>query len=204
MLSYLDTIIFPDECVILESSARQLVYPIFKNGSSFLRSNCTVIAPEKIRPLTEVVVFVRDPYDRFVSGVQTFVSHNSDLHEVTVLKLIEQYLFLNRHFCLQFHWIANLCRHLNVAMTLKPLSSLSEVIGVHNIENKQQVSPAIYDHFLKHSKLHFYLQMDKVLTEDLLDQTVYMTDILRKIQHRFPEVYDEIIQRSKNICGVLG
>ena len=100
MLGYIDPIIFPDECEVLEVAPGRYVYNIFKNGSSSLRkSGFRQLSLDEVAALDTVEVFIRDPYERYVSGVQTYLSQ-LDLAQdrATVLSMIDQFLFLNRHF----------------------------------------------------------------------------------------------------------
>ena len=69
MFSYIDPLLFPDEIDVLEISENRHILPIFKNGSSSLyRMNFKKV--QNFQDLKEVEVLVRDPYERFVSGVK--------------------------------------------------------------------------------------------------------------------------------------
>jgi hypothetical protein len=61
----------------------------------------------------------------------------------------------------------------------------------------------IDDYFKHNDKLHFYLSIDKVLTESLIGFTVEFKDIVKLIKIRHPDVYVELIKRSKDLCSVL-
>ena len=95
MLSYLDPILFPDQIEILEVSPGRYVYPIYKNGSSTLNSiGVRRLNYFEIRELRTVEVFVRDPFERYVSGVQTYLQFNPELNRDTILKIINECLYL--------------------------------------------------------------------------------------------------------------
>lgn len=202
MLSQIDNIIFPDRCDVLEVAAQRYVYPIYKNGSSSLgNSGFKQSSACDLLPATVVDVFVREPYDRFLSGVQTFLRYNRHLDRATSLHYISHYLFLNTHFCPQFHWLVNLQRYSNVSMRLLPIEQLSEITEIR--DNVHCRDPKVAEYFANNQKVQFYLQLDKVLTEDLVGQTVTMKQILETIKSRFPELYQEVIQRSRDLCTVL-
>jgi hypothetical protein len=203
MLSYLDPVIFPDECVVLEVSPNRYVYPIFKNGSSSLTNTpgVIVLGNDKIKDLDLIEVFVRNPFERYISGVQTYLKHNSEYHLDTTLKIINEYLFLNRHFSLQFHWLVNLQRYTKAKLHLLPIDELQSTTNLfYNVQKQQQW---LVDYFQPNSKLWYYLQLDKVLTEYFIGQTVQFQDILDHIQISYPDLYKEVIQRSRNLCAVL-
>lgn len=203
MLSQLDNIIFPDRCDVLEIvPSQRYVYPIFKNGSSSLYAdNYRIVPEEELKNIPVIDIYVRNSYERFISGVQTFLMQNPEADEKTLLAIIGSYLFLNRHFCPQFHWLVNLHRFTDAKIRINSVSSLNEITNQHS--NKQIKRQAIDDYFKNHEKLHFYLSIDKVLTELLVGFTVEFKDIVKLIKIRHPDVYIELIQRSKDLCTVL-
>lgn len=203
MLSQLDNIIFPDRCDVLEIvPSQRYVYPIFKNGSSSLYAdNYRIVPEEELKNIPVIDIYVRNSYERFISGVQTFLMQNPEADEKTLLAIIGSYLFLNRHFCPQFHWLVNLHRFTDAKIRINSVSSLNEITNQHS--NKQIKRQAIDDYFKNHEKLHFYLSIDKVLTELLVGFTVEFKDIVKLIKIRHPDVYVEVIQRSKDLCTVL-
>jgi hypothetical protein len=121
MFSHLDDIIFPDSCEVIQVASQQFVYPIFKNGSSSLINSIDekdwhIIDINCISSISSpITVFLRNPRDRFISGVNTYVQHmiktNPNLDSQTILFFVDQYYFLNRHFCPQFFWLINLARY---------------------------------------------------------------------------------------------
>ena len=200
MLSILDPIIFPDDCLILKSQDHY-IYPIFKNGSSSLKqSGYTVVSPDEYADISEVTVFVREPFERYLSGVNTFVQHNPAYHQETLVHIINENLFLDRHFCLQFHWLVNLQRFTQAPVKLTPVSELNYVTDLHNNKSKNKSFREVFEN---HAELYFYLALDKVLFYDLIGQTVDFKQILTTLKQNYPDTYTEVIERSKQICSVL-
>jgi len=210
MLSQLDNIIFPDRCDVLEIiPSQRYIYPIYKNGSSSLyNSGYRLVDHDELKNIPVVDIYVRDPYDRFVSGVNTFLRHNINLDSNTALHFITNYLFLNNHFCPQFYWLLNLQRFTDAKIKINPIGSLSEItsINMNPIDSLPELNEKhdLIDENQNIDKIHFYLSLDKVLTEDLLGKTVPFKLIVKTIKHRYPNVYKEIIQRSIDLCNVLG
>lgn len=205
MLSYLDPIIFPDRCELLEIvPSQRYVFPIYKNGSSSLQESGFRTVTD-ISNIAIVDVFVRDSYSRFLSGVHSYLEYslNEDtkLDRYTALKFINEYLFLNRHYVPQFHWLLNLQRFNRGQIRLLPMSDINTITNQH--WHNRTVDPELHEFFKDNSRLHFYLSIDKVLTEVLLGQTVTFGKIVETIKQRYPEVYREIIQYSIKICGAL-
>jgi hypothetical protein len=203
MLGYLDPILFPDEILVIEITKDRYIYPIYKNGSSSLFETATsILNTDAIKKLDRIEVFLRDPFERYVSGVQTYLRLNPHLERATALSMIDEYLFLNRHFTLQFHWLMNLQRFNSTAsLTLRPMSELNDATTL--TWNALTRDETLIDYFKGNQKLWFYLQLDKILTEDFRGMTVKFTDILRRIKNDYPLLYEETIQRAQHLCGVL-
>jgi hypothetical protein len=203
MLSYLDPILFPDDCKILQVSREQFVYPIFKNGSSSLRKSGYASVPaDDFKDLKVVEVFLRDPFERYVGGVQTYLSHLDHNYDPdTVIAMIDQHLFLNRHFCLQFHWLVNLARHTPAMIKIRPIAEMNQI--TNRCSNTMIYDEKLSNKFHNHQKLQFYLELDRTIINKFMGTTVRFQDIVSHIQTERPELYLEVIQRSKNICSVL-
>ena len=205
MLSYLDPIVFPNRCEILEIvPSQRFVFPIFKNGSSSLyKTYKNLVTQDRIANLTEVDVFVRDPYERFLSGTQTYLDNlilsNPKIDRYTALQFVNEYMFLNRHCVPQFHWLVNLARFSSARIRLLPLVDLTTLTQLRLNSNKHAIDADVIK-LLDNPKIQFYLGLDKVLTETLIGQTVTFREIVNSVD---PILYKEIIEYSKNICSVL-
>ena len=202
MLSYLDPILFPDQYKIYELMPNQFVYPIYKNASTTISKIAIRDVPYYQHADIKVVeVYLREPFERYVSGVQTYLNHRNDIDRETALKLIEEFLFLNSHFSLQFHWILNLARHMDAWMYFRHIDELKDTTSqVWNVLSKDQT---LLDRFNDNRKLHYYLMLDKIVYEEFMGKTVTLRQVCEYIKLKHPYIYKEIIQRSKNLCGVL-
>jgi len=204
MLSQLDNIIFPDRCEVLEIvPSQKYIYPIFKNASSSLmNSGFSIVDQDNLIEIKTIEVLVRNPFERFISGVQTYLDKlDPELDRKTALYYIENHLFLNRHFAPQFYWLVNLRRYSHAALSIKPLHYVETI--TNEARNKSIVDDELVEYFENNDKVLFYLDVDKVLVNNLLGKTVEFTDIVDTIKQEFPEVHREVIQRSINLCNVL-
>jgi hypothetical protein len=204
MLSYLDPIIFPDQCVVYEIDINRYVYPIFKNGSSSLAAKgYRQLSHEEIRKLSTIEVYIRDPYDRYVSGVQTYLNHlGPEYDRATVLKMISEFLFLNRHFALQFHWLANLARFTDAWLRFRPMEELQT--ATEHTFNIISRDPALTEYFKDNDKLHYYLELDKILFEWYMGECVSFPSIVARVRGHHYDLYKEVIERNIRLCTVLG
>jgi hypothetical protein len=202
MLTFLDPILFPDQCQILEVGPDRYVYPIFKNGSSsLLAANPRALNYFEMRELRTVEVFLREPFERYISGVQTYLRQNTHLDRATALTMIDEYLFLNSHFSLQFHWIVNLQKFTDAWMYFRPIEELHTATEhTWNVLARDEV---LVDYFGNNQKLKYYLQLDKILYEDFMGKTVPLKQIIRFIRDNHNTLYNEVIDRSIQICNAL-
>lgn len=204
MFGRLGQILFPDEVEVLEIiPQRQYVYPIFKNGSTSLhKSSYLAVNNQELKNLTNIEVFVRNPHDRFLSGVQTYISQlGAECDSQTVLALISQNLYLNRHFCPQLYWILNLSRFTSAKLTIKPFEELSLITG--HIANQSIPNPKIAEFFKKNSKILFFNEIDEVLTVNLIGKTVTIEEILYTLKENYTELYNDTFKTAKEILNVL-
>jgi hypothetical protein len=204
MLSQIDTILFPDECVVLDVGNGRYVYPIFKNGSTSLNlSNFKsfYMHSEQMRNVEIIDVFIREPIGRYISGVNTYLTNNG-MDFLTSRNFIKQFLFLDRHFAPQFFWLLNLQRYTKAKMRLLSMSEISKITPLYENTSNDIKLPGVAN-LGNDSKIQFYLQLDNVLAYDLLGHTVTFKQIVQTIKHRYPEVYKEVIQRSIDLCNVL-
>ena len=91
------------------------VYPIFKNGRSSITEyqrlkKYKCVQDEQIKKITEnIVIFLRDPKDRFVSGVHTYLNiFNDSKIDKNILKKIEDCTIVDKHFTPQILWLLHL------------------------------------------------------------------------------------------------
>ena len=123
MLTDLDALLFPDHCEVVEIPPHnRRIYLIQKNGSSSVRLEAehqgwTILRNTELQDLDFVDVYLREPKDRYLSGISTFVTYilrdEKDLDQHTCDVLASRYFCLNRHYLPQWHWLVNLARFVN-------------------------------------------------------------------------------------------
>jgi hypothetical protein len=203
MFAYIDPILFPDQLKVYELTPGQYVYPIHKNASSTIgKVAIRELNYFEIRELNTIDIYLRDPFERYVSGVQTYLRHHPELDRETALRFIEEFLFLNNHFSLQFHWVVNLSRMTDAWLHFRHVDELNSV--THEVWNALTRDQTLVDRFQTHNKLHYYLQLDKILYEEFMGKTVPIRAISKHIKSKHEYLYREIIERSQELCNVLG
>jgi hypothetical protein len=215
MFSEIDKTIFPDSCEVLEIIPSQLfVYPIFKNGSSSLfRSaipfNWRTLNQDNIHQIQEpITVFLRNPRERFISGVNTFLQHclrdHPDLDTKTILFFVQKYLFLNRHYAPQFFWLINLSRYTKTSLKFCSIDNISSLTSLHS---RPEIEPQT-EEFLTSIKnfpwqqLELYFLLDQLLI-DRIGQEISFGDLIIDIKKNHRYLYDLIFAHCHNIIDVL-
>jgi len=205
MLSRIDDIIFPDRCEVIEIEASQrYIYSIFKNGSSSLNEyaqaqKCKILFNEQIRKLTDINIIIRNPQERFISGLNTYVYNtmrdNPKLDLDTVIYFAETYLFLNRHYAPQFSWLVNLTRYIgkNTKLHLLGMDSLKEFTPLHTKPNSSQLlSVEVIDRLNNNVHNEMYLRIDNLLLK-LIGQVMTFDQILKYLKEQDPKACEHVL-----------
>lgn len=215
MFTELDSVIFPDSCEVIEIVPSQhYVYPIFKNGSSSLRQTQELtgwnsLYNNEITKITcPITVYLRDPRDRFISGVNTFIQHChrdfNDLDTNTILHFVKTYLFLNRHYTPQLFWLINLARYSTAPLVLQNFVSIDQIV---NMNNRAGIAPPTADLLDKikdfpWQKFELYFFMDQLLM-DRIGQTITFQQLITEIKQQHGNLYNLFFQKSLALINVL-
>lgn len=210
MLSHLDFIIFPDRCEVIKLPSQRYFYPIFKNGSSSVteqakQSKWKIYFNEQIKKISDIDVVIRDPQQRFVSGINSFVVQtmhvNPELDRSTVIWFAKKYLHINRHYCMQFSWLLNLARYLDP----------SAKIHLHGLDYVKQITNRVSNPWgskdqnlttellsLPHQEM--YNRVDQVLL-NAVGQSMTFCEIITMLQTQDPLAYQQVIVKAQNIIN---
>jgi hypothetical protein len=214
MFSEIDKTIFTDSCEVI-STSQLFVYPIFKNGKSSLydamaAQSWSVIRDIDIALIREpITVFVREPRTRFISGVNTYIQHlQRDVANVdvsTALWFVNQYLFLNRHYCPQFYWLINLARWAgrDVMLDLRPMKRLNELTDINNDAGVAPLTPELdlaIQGFDWH-QIELYLLLDEIIMAHVGRQITFR-QLLQAVYRQHRELYDLIFARTHRIVSL--
>jgi len=202
MFARIDQTLFPKECVVLEIVPHtHYVLPIFKNGSSSLvKQGYRQVNAQELWNIPVIDVFVRDPHERFLSGVQTYLTKVPELDSETVLYFVKHFLYLDRHFCPQVYWLLNACRYTAARFHIRPWEQLNTVTEFK--ENQSVTDPALQDLFAE-TRIKFFNEIDEALTVNLINQTVSMQDIVSVIKNNYADLYQETFSTAEEIVDAL-
>jgi hypothetical protein len=216
MFSEVDSIIFPDSCEVIQVASQQFVYPIFKCGRSSLtwkmESRGWTFVPEQEinKIITPIRIFLRDPRERFLSGINTYLQHleaeGNDLDQHTVLYFVNRYLFLNRHYAPQFFWLLNLARFTRPD-TLVTFSPMTEIDQLTHFNSRAGVEPLTDEleqkiNSFNWTAVELYHALDQILI-DHIGKTITIHELLTHVQDKHSNLYNLVFKKSLNITNVL-
>jgi hypothetical protein len=214
MFSEIDSIIFPDGCEVIKVTSQHYVFPIFKCGRSSLTESMadkgwTFVPPEDIKSISSpITVFLRDPRERFISGVNTFVQHlqGDHLDTHTVLYFVNRYLFLNRHYAPQFFWLLNLYRHVgpDACVTFRSINDISQFTDVHSHADVEPITSELRNHMQSFdwSKIELYFYLDQILL-DHMNKTTRISELLEHVKTDHAQLYNLMFKQTLSLANVL-
>jgi hypothetical protein len=207
MLTEIDSILFSEDCEVVEIPLHnQFIYLIQKNGSASLRlfqekHNLALLVNEQIHQLDFVDVYIRDPEDRYVSGVNTYLQHlirdHPELDQSTAFWFAKQYKFLNRHYVPQFHWLLNLSRYLRPDTKIR-IRDFKDFHAIPDENNRARVTPSNAEFRQKllsnNTGLELWLFLDQILL-DLAGAEMTWPEILDHYRTSRTATFDLVCQQ---------
>lgn len=165
------------------------VFPIFKNGNSSIEhyakeKNCRRLFKEQCKRAKSVTVFLRNPAERFISGVHSFIEFerrkNKKLDYDTMLYAIENYGVENEHFLPQYFWLEKLHEYYKGELIIKSIEDLYSLIPNRNApaipkitkEQKNKISKIQYDD----------LKYDNFLFTSCIGLKININNLLKKVK----------------------
>jgi len=208
MRTALNTELFPD-CEVVEMPLHnQWIYSIQKNGSSSLRiqqsrDNLAMFVNEKINDLDFVDVYIREPRDRYINGINTYLQFlkrdHPELDYKTAFWFARRYKFLNTHYLPQFYWIANLSRYLHSDAKIR-FRNFQDFGKVARINAKPTGVTAPSEDFIEtlfkdDVNIEFWLFLDQILW-DLCGQELSWQQLLNHYQDCHPNIIKNVLPKT--------
>lgn len=121
------------DCKVIVFDKDLSIYPISKNGSSSLQSYAKdkaliTLKNEQIKDVDRINVYLRNPIERFVSGVYTYCYLEEISVSAEILHKIERGQIVNNHFAPQYFWLLSLKRFFNGDVVIRPNTELFDLI----------------------------------------------------------------------------
>ena len=160
------------DCTVMDIGPHT-VYPIFRVGFTTLSRVCErKYVNEQIAKCQHIDVMIRDPEDRFVSGVNEYCRQNN-LNVKETWKLVEQDKLVDRHFAPQYLWLLHLYKFYKGAVTIRPFKYIENITSVHTHKSKTKTKIPLCMPFI---------EVDQKLMK-YVNQTVALIDIIKRYKH---------------------
>jgi hypothetical protein len=170
------------------------VYPIkdknilamFKNGRSSINqyaidNNIRPVNPKKLDTIT---IYMREPKERFIKGVHTFVQlcqmEDSNVDYDTALYFIRNHKVQNEHFIQQMQWIQSLSRQFRGTVVLEPVENLLDLIPNRDAPLLPKITK---DERERIKKIDFDLRADYYLYNNKLNTNSNILDLCKEVNH---------------------
>jgi len=128
---------------------------------------------DEIHKCKDIVVFLRKPADRFVSGLNEYCRQNNvDLTQTW--KLVEQGKFIDRHFSPQWIWLLHLSKFHKGKVSLKSVKDLITYCKVHLHQSKNNDTDV--------TLLDDFVQADQELMK-YVGQTIDLETLVKKCKN---------------------
>lgn len=187
------TNILTADCEVIQLKDDQFVYPIFKNGRSSLmayawKNKLKILKNKEISDCKKITIFLRSPKDRFASGVHTFFYlTNSQCIDENVLKKIESFDIIDRHFVPQYLWLLHLHKYFHGTVRLEPVLELLNLIPnregpwTDNPNPWKAITQKDKDKILsiKHKK---YIEVDNKIIKKYMNQSVELKKLMKEFK----------------------
>jgi hypothetical protein len=183
------------DCEVIEMEDGMAVYPIFKNGRSSIHQYALAHGLKKyynhdISKLKNIVLYMREPEERFVSGVYTYLYYkNSQKVDEKILSQIENFKVIDQHFAPQYIWLLHLYKYYNGLVDIRPVSEAYNLVPVRggpwDGELKGPWKPLSDDDKVKISKIKHsaYVDVDKKIIKKYIGKKVDLKQIIKEFKN---------------------
>ncbi len=161
------------DCTVIDIGPHT-IYPIFKNGSSSLMSIADKTYTNKqIANCNNINILLRDPEERFVSGINEYCKQNN-LDVKDTWELVYDDKIINRHFAPQWLWLFHLYKFYRGKVILKPFETINDYCKVHKNKEEKQTDVALIKQFV---------EADYELIENHLNEPILLEKLIKKYKN---------------------
>ena len=168
-----------------------ITFPIYKNGKTSLyeyaeEHQCEIFKNKELAKLNHIIVYLRNPKERFISGVHTYLEfENLGSQEDTVLKQIEEMTICDRHFVPQFIWLIHLSKYFKGTVRIDSVSEL--YLAIPN-RGKPPIPEITYKRRQKIKKINSkkYTDIDEKIIEKYMCRSVELETLIKEFYNVLP------------------
>ena len=161
------------DCIVIDIGSHT-IYPIFKNGSTSLMGIADkVYINKQIANCNNINILLRDPEERFVSGINEYCKQNN-LDVKDTWELVYDDKIINRHFAPQLLWLFHLYKFYRGKVILKPFETINDYCKVHMNKEGKKTDVALIKQFV---------EVDYELIENYLNKPILLEKLIRKYKN---------------------
>ena len=167
--------LFNTDCIVVDVGPHT-VYPIFRVGQSTLMSVYdTKYVNLEIHHCNHIDIMIREPEERFVSGVNEYCrQQNLDVNETW--KLVNEGKVHDRHFTPQYIWLMHLYKFYKGFVTIRPFKHIGNITDVHLHKSKVKIDLPVCEPFV---------EVDRHLTK-YYNETVNIGYLIKRYRNVLP------------------
>ncbi len=155
------------DCLVVDVGDHT-VYPIYRVGFTSLVYDTTCFYYNRnIELCDNITVLVRDPAERFVSGVNEVCRQNK-LDVYDTWNLIAKDQFIDRHFTPQYIWLMHLYRFYKGNVKLKPFKYIKKITKIHERKDEEKITVPLLQKYIDID----YKLMDMIGTDMMLGNLI--------------------------------
>lgn len=178
-----------DDCTVVSLHEACHVFPIFKNGNSSImemahRNDLTLHVNDEISDLDLINVYLRDPKQRFISGVNTFASFGQRPVD-DLMRDIQSYRVYDKHFIPQYLWLMHLFKHYKGQVNLLPVSELRTTVPLDYKPNTEDHKDRIRD-IMDRDNFDGYITVDEKMINNFMNRTVNLQELIERHRNDLP------------------
>jgi len=179
--------LFTTDCCVILLEDNSAVYPIFKNGQTSLfyyarEKKLKILKNKQLQHIKKIKVFLRDPLQRFVSGVHTVIELEKINNIDVFFKEVECFKTYNRHFIPQFYWLLHLSKYFKGLVELRPSEELYDLIPLRKGPNIKTLTAARKKQIMSINN-KAYVGVDYKLMDRYIGQTIDLEKIIKEFKN---------------------
>ena len=157
---------------------------ILQHWNNLLTTDCKVL-----KNLKHIHVFLREPNERFISGVNTYIEfENLGSQEDTILKQIEEMKICDRHFVPQYFWLLHLSKYFKGSVRLATIKELRLTISTKDEPvqpNGTEIPHVTKKRKEKIKKINFKnnVDIDKKIIKKYINKTIVLENLIKEFHN---------------------
>ena len=161
-------------CEVFQIGSR-VVYPIYRCGYTTFKAVKDKTYKNNQISFRNIDVLIRDPADRFVSGVNEYARQNK-LDVEDTWNLIAENKLIDKHFAPQYIWLMHLHKFHKGTVTLYPFSDIKKFTNTH----KGKWNNKKHGEKLPLAQIENFVDKDLLLLKHL-NKTVTLKELLKNV-----------------------